>query len=373
MSKGYLRFAPGLTSSAPARASTAAASTGTACYRVMGTSLVRVNADGTVTTIGTIAAGGRRRWTTVRLPVIVGDGKAWLYDGTTLTQITDVDLGTPIDVIWIDGYYMFTDGSYLIVTELNNPFSIDPLKYGSSEADPDRIKGRAEAAQRGVRAQPLHHRGVRQHRRHGLPVHARARRHDREGLRRHRAKTLFADTFAWVGSGRNEPVQRLHRSAARRRRSPRARSRSAWQAYTEAQLSTIEVEAKADRMHQHLLVHLPNETLVYDMNGSGCGRAGLVLPVHRGRRVRQRLPRAQLRLVLRQVARAATRRTAASATWTRRVVTQYGEIAGWQFDTMMLYNAGKGAIVWSLELVGTTGRAPAATTRPSSTATRWTA
>ena len=35
---------------------------------------------------------------------------------------------------------MLTDGEFLIVTELNDPFSVSPLKYGSSEADPDPVK-----------------------------------------------------------------------------------------------------------------------------------------------------------------------------------------------------------------------------------------
>jgi hypothetical protein len=43
------------------------------------------------------------------------------------------------------------------------------------------------------------------------------------------------------------------------------------------------------------------------------------------------------------------------------VATQYDEVAGWQFDTMLLYNESRGAIVHSLELVGTTGRAAADT------------
>jgi hypothetical protein len=43
-------------------------------------------------------------------------------------------------VVWVDGYFMTTDGEFLVITELNNPFAVDPLKYGSSEADPDPVK-----------------------------------------------------------------------------------------------------------------------------------------------------------------------------------------------------------------------------------------
>src|SRR5690606_4562222 len=40
-----------------------------------------------------------------------------------------------------DGYFVTTDGHYLIVTELNDPTSIDPLKYGSAETVPDPVVG----------------------------------------------------------------------------------------------------------------------------------------------------------------------------------------------------------------------------------------
>ncbi len=39
----------------------------------------------------------------------------------------------------MDGYFLSTDGEFLIVTELNDPTQVNPLKYGSSEADPDPV------------------------------------------------------------------------------------------------------------------------------------------------------------------------------------------------------------------------------------------
>jgi hypothetical protein len=108
-------------------------------YRVMGTEFVSVAQDGTVTTIGTIPGTVRVTMTySFDKLCIVSEPDAYLYDGTTLTQITDPDLGQVKDGIWIDGYFMFIDDEFIIITELNDPFAIDPLKYGSSEADPDR-------------------------------------------------------------------------------------------------------------------------------------------------------------------------------------------------------------------------------------------
>lgn len=73
---------------------------------------------------------------------IVSNKKAFLYDylsGAGFEEITDPDLGLVDSVIWVDGYFVFSDGEFIIVTELNDPKSIDPFKYGSSEANPDPI------------------------------------------------------------------------------------------------------------------------------------------------------------------------------------------------------------------------------------------
>jgi hypothetical protein len=63
----------------------------------------------------------------------------------TLTHVTDTDLGPVVDMLWIDGYTMTTDGTSIIVTELNDPTSVLPLKYGSAEEDPDMVTGLIKA------------------------------------------------------------------------------------------------------------------------------------------------------------------------------------------------------------------------------------
>jgi hypothetical protein len=69
----------------------------------------------------------------------------YYWDGTTLTHVTDTDLGPVVDMLWIDGYTMTTDGTSIIVTELNDPTSVLPLKYGSAEEDPDMVTGLIKA------------------------------------------------------------------------------------------------------------------------------------------------------------------------------------------------------------------------------------
>ena len=87
------------------------------CYRVMGVYLVRINADGSVDTIGTVEGSDQVSFDySFDYLSVASNNKLWLYDGTTLAQVTDADLGTVIDQVLVDGYFMTTDGEFLILT-----------------------------------------------------------------------------------------------------------------------------------------------------------------------------------------------------------------------------------------------------------------
>jgi len=142
ISSGYLQVAEGIEekSTGPGICRGAICWNGTH-YRVMGSKLVSVDSEGVISEIGDV--------TTDALPVsmdysfdylgIVSANRAYLFDGTTLTRVTDPDLGNVFDGIWIDGFFMYVDDEFAIVSELSNPFSVLATKYGSSEVDPDPI------------------------------------------------------------------------------------------------------------------------------------------------------------------------------------------------------------------------------------------
>ena len=87
------------------------------CYRVMGSRLVRIEASGTLTDIGDVGAGSLASFDySFDYLGIASAGNLFLYNGATIQQVTDPDLGAVLDVIWIDGYFMTTDGEFLVVT-----------------------------------------------------------------------------------------------------------------------------------------------------------------------------------------------------------------------------------------------------------------
>lgn len=117
-------------------------------YFVNGDSLYRLESDlSTLTNIGTIGGDGRvsiaDNGTQLCIVVPGASSLGYIYDGSSLTQITDADFtanGQPQSVVFIDGYFLFsTDSKKFIISALNDGLSYNALDFGSSEADPDDI------------------------------------------------------------------------------------------------------------------------------------------------------------------------------------------------------------------------------------------
>jgi hypothetical protein len=335
-------------------------------YRVMGGNLVRVDADGAVAVLGNIAGTGQCRfdYSFDRL-AIVGGGCAYYWNGA-LTQITDPDLGYVIDVVWIDGYFMFTDGMYNIVTDLNDATSINPLHYGSSEADPDSIKcnlklraGEAYTVNRytielfsnvGGNGYPFARNGGAQINRGAVGTHAAAI-----------LKTESSDLIVFLGGGRTrngvEPPAVWAGLNGGTQKLSTGEIDTLLLDYTEAQLAAALMETRAVKNHELLYLHLPDRTLVYDAAAS----AGMQEPVW---------------YTLDSGLAAPAQYRARNFVWSYdrwfcgdptsealgqlddTVSTHYGQVIGWEFNTGILYNEGRGAIFHELELVGLPGRVP---------------
>ena len=108
-------------------------------YRVSGSDFISVDENGVATVIDAMPGSD-----TVSLPYsfetqgIVADGNFYLYDPTNgFRQVTDPDIRNPIDCVWIDGYYFFTDGEFLYHTEIGDEESISPSAVATAEFMPD--------------------------------------------------------------------------------------------------------------------------------------------------------------------------------------------------------------------------------------------
>jgi hypothetical protein len=113
-------------------------------FRVSGNNFIEVDESGNVTTINSILTGAEQ----VAMPFsfntqcIISNFRMFLYDTVGgFREVTDPDLGNPIDSIWIDGYYFLTDGENIYHTDITDESAIDPLKFATAEFMPDRTVG----------------------------------------------------------------------------------------------------------------------------------------------------------------------------------------------------------------------------------------
>jgi hypothetical protein len=326
------------------------------CYRVMGTKLVRIDSAGTATVLGDVGGSGQVTFDySFDKLAIASSGQLFYWNNASLSKVTDADLGTVLDVLWVDGYFMTTDGTSLVVTELTDPTQVNPLKYGSSEIDPDPIKGILKLRNE-----------VYALNRHTIEVFDNIggdffpfQRIDgaqiQKGTIGTHAACTFMDVIAFVGSGRNEaPAVYLGANSQTTKVSTREIDQILAE-YTETELSQVVLESRVDKGHQHLWIRLPDRTLVYD----GAATAMLEEPVWftlSSSIVGNSQYRAQNLVWCYNKWLCGDPAESRHGYLTDTVSSHYGARVGWDFGTVIIYNESRGALFHELELVSLTGR-----------------
>ena len=326
------------------------------CYRVMGSQFCSVAANGTVNVIADVGDNGLdvSMDYSFDLLAIASNDRLYYYDGTTVTQVTDPDLGVVIDVVWVDGYFMTTDGEFLVVTELNNPFAVNPLKYGSSEADPDPITGLLKLRNE---VYALNRNTIEVFDNVGgdlFPFQRIEGAQIEKGSMGTHACCIYMETCAFLGSGWNEAPGVYLGVNANANKISTQEIDEILLGYTEAELALANVEARNDRAHQHLYIHLPDRTLVFDSAAS----KELDQPVWftlTSSIVGFSKYRAQNFVWCYDYWLCGDPTTNNVGYLVKDISTQYGNTVRWEFGTTIVYNEGRGAIIQQLELVGLTG------------------
>lgn len=355
IAKGFLRPAPGVTQigtgPGPDRG---AINWNGICYRVMGSKLVSVSESGTVTVLGTIAGDNvcAFDYSFDRL-AINGGGNLYYYSGT-VSRVTDPDLGVPIDMLWMNGHFVMTDGEFIVVTELDDPTQINPLKYGSSEESPDpvtglmKLRGELYACNR-LTIEVFEYVGG-----NGFPFQRNESALIEKGCVGPRAKAYIADTFAFVGGGKNEAVGVYLAGAGQAGKISTQEIDELLAGLSEEDLYEINVEARIDKDEQRLLIHLPTTTCVFYVNVSNAAGEKVWTYANSGIQFDEPYgPRNAVWCYSGWVVGDASGRVGRID---YSLSTQFGEIAGWRFDTKLLYNGGAYGILGAVELIGNVGR-----------------
>jgi hypothetical protein len=325
------------------------------CYRVMGTKLVRVASDGAVSILGDVGAGGQvtMDYSFDRLAIASG-GRLYYWNGTTLTQVTDPDLGVVLDVVWVDGYFMTTDGEFLVVTELTDPTQVNPLKYGSSEVDPDPvvalIKLRNEIyAINANTIEVFDNVGG-----DFFPFNRVDGAQVQKGAVGTHACCEFMQRIAFVGGGRGEaPSVYLAANATTEKIATREIDQIL-EGYSEATLSQILLEQRVEKDHTFLYIHLPDKTLVFDgMTSQALGQPVWFVLTTTLAGFGQYRARNFIYCYDKWIV--GDPQSSNLGTVSEDISSHWGQIVRWEFGTIIVYNESLGAVFHQMELVSLTG------------------
>lgn len=356
ISKGYLRSAPGIVQ----RTATIGVDRGGIVwngthFRVLGSKLCAVGSS-YAAILADVGAGGPVSLSySFNLLAIAAGGRLYFWDGSNLSENNDPDLGVVNDMIWVDGYFMMTDGTSLIVTELTDPYAIDPIKYGSSEIDPDPVialrwvRGEVAALNRNTIEffQNIGGNGFPFVRMDGAVIP--------KGVVGKKAHSEFLQTFAFVGGGRNEEVSVWLAGPGQANKIADRDVEARLAALSDAQLADVVLEARQAAGSTELWLHLPTGSLVYHYELT----QAVGLPVWTDRQS----PGSDIYRLRNFVLHdgdwvGGDPLAPRLGTFDETLATQYGEAPPWKFETPLIYNDGAAAIVNSIELAGTFGRAP---------------
>jgi hypothetical protein len=328
------------------------------CYRVMGTKLVSVASNGAVTVLGDVGGPVNTLVTfdySFDLLAIASGTRLYYWNGTTLTQVTDPDLGIVLDVVWVDGYFMTTDGEFLIVTELSDPTQVNPLKYGSSEVDPDPVVALLKLRNE---VYALNRNTIEVFDNIGgdlFPFQRIDGAQIQKGVIGTFACCVYIERIAFLGGGRNESPGIYVGAAATTQKISTQEIDELLLTYSEAQLAQVKLEARNDKSHQHLYVHLPDRTIVYDAAASEALGD-------------------QVWFTLTTTVVGFAQYRARNLVWAYDkwlvgdpqssnigylvddIGSHWGQRVRWEFGTIIAYNEGKGALFQKIELVSLTGR-----------------
>ena len=326
-----------------------------ACYRVCGDQLIKVSEDGNIINLGYVGGTGYCNFDYSFDYLAINSGsRLFLYKDGVIREVTDSDLGNVKDVVWVDGYFMTTDGNYLVITELNNPFEVNPLKYGSSEVDPDpinalfKLRNEIYALNR-FTIEVFDNVGG-----DNFPFSRIDGAMATRGTLSPSTCCKFLDTIAFVGSDKNEPISIYLSANGTSQRIATREIDQILRSYTETQLSKCLLEARLVDSHQWLYFHLPDKTIVYDAAASQVTNQQVWFFLCSGFGENQYLAQNHVWCYDKWIVGHPNKNTL--GVLTSKSGEHWGEVTEWSFNTSIIYNESFGAIFHQVELVALTGR-----------------
>ena len=334
-------------------------------YRVLGTKLCTVSAGGSAAVLGDIGGSGQ---VTIdhsfdRLAIASGNSLWYWSPSIGLVQVTDPNVGVAIDVVWLGGYYVTTDGVSIVATNLTSPTTASPLSYGSAEEDPNpvyavnRLRGELYAFTR-YSIQVFQNIGSTQtgSTQQSFPFQVLNSATVPRGILGTHTYCPTSDSFFFLGSAPKEAPSFYIMVPGDSQTVATRELETILQGDTDAQRAGVVCERITTKAHEWVFVHLPDQCLVYDLTGSEVAQDQLWhirdsgtfdgVSTYRGRNWQWCYDQWNVEDPTSTALGYADSTT--SAHW--------GQSIAWELLTPVIYDEGQDATIHNLELVALPGR-----------------
>jgi len=323
-------------------------------YRVSGSSLVRLYSNGVAEELGVIPGTDQVSMAkSIDRICIVADGRGFYWtESAGLVEVSDPNFGRAIDVIFVDGYFLFIDEQFIFNSSISDPTVISPTSYGSAEVegDPNRCVWKIgnEPYVCGAETievfQNVGGSGFPFQRINGAVI--------TKGVVGTHAALEVEDALFFVGAGRGEAPSVYMGSAGQAVRIATDEVEKLIQANTPQELALISCESYTLNGQYFVMIHLKDQTLVYDLWGSKA--AGVPLWHFRKSDGGQYRLRGFSRVFGKWIV--GDSKVGRVGEIGDDVATEYGETVLREFTTPMGFADGKSFLVHSIELFGLPGR-----------------
>ena len=360
LSKSYLRQTPGVEQFAMgdgvARGSV---EFNGLAYFVCAQQLIRIYSNGVTESLGAIPGTGPVSIAkSIDRICIVANGRAFYWtEGAGIEEITDPNFSRAVDVIYVDGYFLFIDEQFLFNSDLSNPLTINPLSFASAEIEGDPniaiIKVRNEPYVCGSETiEVFQNVGG-----GGFPFARAVGAMITKGVVGTHAAVEVEDALFFVGAGRGEAPSIYMAARGQAQKVATDDIEKTIQRYTPAQLATITCDTYSSGGQYFVLVNLPDKTIVYDIYGSRT--AGVPLWHVRNSDGNGYRPRYFLRVFGRWIVGDAM--DGRIGCLDDALATEYGDVVLREFSTPLGFIQAKGFIIHEAALYGLSGRTPLVT------------
>jgi hypothetical protein len=238
--------------------------------------------------------------------------------------------------------------------ELLDPMTVNPLKYGSSEVDPDPVVALLKLRNE---VYALNRNTVEVFDNVGGELFPFARIDGaqlQKGVVGTQACCVYIERIAFLGSGRNEAPGIYLGAAATTQKISTQEIDNLLLNYSEAQLALVKLEARNDKAHQHLYVHLPDRTIVYDAAASQAleDQVWFTLTTTLSGFAQYR---ARNMVWVYDKWMIGDPQSSTIGYLVQDTGHHWGQQVRWEFGTLIVYNESNGALFNELELVSLTG------------------